>query len=254
MFSATTSSAVPVISCLISFGSSSMPSWRPKDLIKPDGAGGLAGGRRARHGRHHDVGVTAVLRRARVAEPRPDRGVRAERHAVVVEEVDELLRRVHPQPVDVGDGALHLHRLVVERRDVVVGRVQVRRDDREEHALAVGVLERLAREARVEQRRRTLPRRPRCRCRPRTGRPARSCWCRPRTCPTRASGRSGTRGRRRCRPQPRWSPGPPPRRGRSRGCWRSSSWRRRRGRCRRRRSPSPRCRRRSRCRRRPTSR
>ena len=40
---ATTSSAVPVISCLISFGSSSMPSWRANDFTRPAAPDGLAG-------------------------------------------------------------------------------------------------------------------------------------------------------------------------------------------------------------------
>ena len=64
-----------------------------------------------------------------------------------LEEVDELLRRVLPEALYVGDRALYLHRLVVEGRDVVVGGVQVRRDDRTEDALLVGVVERRARSA-----------------------------------------------------------------------------------------------------------
>jgi len=115
---------------------------------EPGGAGGLPCGGAAGHGGHDDVAMAAVLGRAAVAEPSRDR--RARRDPEVAEEASDLGVRA-AEALHVGHGAGDHHRLVVGRREVVVGRVEVEADDRHEDAAGVGVARRGAREARVGQ-------------------------------------------------------------------------------------------------------
>ena len=224
-----------------------MPSWRANDFTRPGRARRLAGRRGPGDGRHHDVGVAAVLGRAGVAEPGADRGVGAERDAVVVEEVDELLRRVHA-------------RARARRRRCPAPASPRRR--------ASGCCGRPCSGLTTRSRRRR-PAGTRTRTPSRANRELNSAPDAPSTTSMSLSAAYSTAcakllrvhhervpdahrhdlaaaGRRRCRRRRRCPPRRPPRRGRSRGCRRSSSWTRRRGRCRRRRSPSRRCRRRSR--------
>ena len=135
---------------MISFGSSGAPGrlLASERRHEPGRPRRLAGGLRSGDRRHDHVSVAAVLGGAGVPEPGADR-CRGRDPQVTEERAD--LGAALTQPLHVGHAALHLHRLVVDGRDVVVRRVQVRGDDREEDALAVGLPERRPAEARVEQ-------------------------------------------------------------------------------------------------------